>query len=196
MPAPGDGQRASKEDEIAALNAAIAASRGISVDSGAYQLEDVLGRHDSAQDEMRDAVRHARKRLRAVTREEEYNINCYAAVGDLQGVFAATRRIDAHVALLGAGLGLDSVDVVDLATAVSKRWNLRLDNTPAGREALRSLGVATPVLFGLTNGHMSYITDADEYDEGGYEAVATLFGRDTGARVVEYASFVATHLVR
>lgn len=39
--------------------------------------------------------------------------------------------------------------------------------------------------FGLANGHMAYITTPEEYDAGGYESLATLFGRDTGTMVVD-----------
>lgn len=38
---------------------------------------------------------------------------------------------------------------------------------------------------GLANGHMAYITTPEEYDAGGYESLATLFGRDTGTLVVD-----------
>lgn len=39
--------------------------------------------------------------------------------------------------------------------------------------------------MGLANGHMAYITTPDEYDAGGYESLATLFGRDTGTMVID-----------
>ncbi len=38
---------------------------------------------------------------------------------------------------------------------------------------------------GLANGHMSYITTPQEYQFGGYEGAATLFGSDTGTKVVD-----------
>lgn len=56
------------------------------------------------------------------------------------------------------------------------------------RDAGQKLGFAHVLVFGLSNGHMSYVTDATEYEAGGYEAAATLFGPDTGDRVVAAAS--------
>ncbi len=38
---------------------------------------------------------------------------------------------------------------------------------------------------GLANGHMAYITTPEEYDAGGYESLATLFGRGTGTLVID-----------
>ncbi len=40
-------------------------------------------------------------------------------------------------------------------------------------------------MFGFANGYMSYVTDEAEYGAGGCEAVATLFGPDTGRRLVD-----------
>ena len=40
------------------------------------------------------------------------------------------------------------------------------------------------IVFEKANGHMAYITTPDEYDAGGYESLATLYGRQTGDRVV------------
>lgn len=55
------------------------------------------------------------------------------------------------------------------------------------RDQATGLGFEHALVFGLSNGHMSYVTDADEYDAGGYEAAATLYGRDTGDRLVTAA---------
>jgi hypothetical protein len=41
--------------------------------------------------------------------------------------------------------------------------------------------------LGLANSWIAYITTPEEYDQGGYEAVSTLFGRDTGTVVIENA---------
>ncbi|AKU97357.1 hypothetical protein AKJ09_04021 [Labilithrix luteola] len=55
------------------------------------------------------------------------------------------------------------------------------------RDEGKNVGFEHVLVFGLSNGHMSYVTDADEYDAGGYEAAATLYGRDTGDRLVTAA---------
>ncbi|MFO0671280.1 MAG: neutral/alkaline non-lysosomal ceramidase N-terminal domain-containing protein [Polyangiaceae bacterium] len=49
----------------------------------------------------------------------------------------------------------------------------------------KDLGFAHVFVVGFANGYMSYVTDKDEYEAGGYEAVATFFGPDTGARLVD-----------
>lgn len=53
------------------------------------------------------------------------------------------------------------------------------------KSAGTALGFGRVLVFGLANGHMSYVTDKDEYEAGGYEAAATFFGADTGDRLVE-----------
>lgn len=63
-------------------------------------------------------------------------------------------------------------------------------------EAIHTVGLAVKAhgaargfrktfVFGLANGHMAYITTPDEYDAGGYESIATFFGRDTGTKVID-----------
>jgi hypothetical protein len=47
----------------------------------------------------------------------------------------------------------------------------------------KAWGFKSVLVFGLTNGYMSYVTDKAEYEAGGYEAVATFFGPDTGERL-------------
>lgn len=49
----------------------------------------------------------------------------------------------------------------------------------------KALGFEHVFVFGFANGYMSYVTDKSEYEAGGYEAVATFFGPDTGARLVD-----------
>lgn len=62
-------------------------------------------------------------------------------------------------------------------------------------EAITEVGrsIQTPILargfenayiMGLANGYMGYITSPEEYDMGGYEACATLYGRDTSVTVI------------
>jgi neutral ceramidase len=52
----------------------------------------------------------------------------------------------------------------------------------------------TPFLLSHTNDAFGYVTSAEEYDAGGYEALATLYGRDT-ARHVEEMLLTAARLV-
>jgi neutral ceramidase len=47
----------------------------------------------------------------------------------------------------------------------------------------KALGFRRVFIFGLSNGHMAYITDQAEYNVGGYEAVATFFGEHTADKV-------------
>jgi neutral ceramidase len=49
-------------------------------------------------------------------------------------------------------------------------------------------------VLGCTNGHISYITTEEEYHEGGYESLATLYGPRTGEIAVE-ASLRAVDLL-
>ena len=51
----------------------------------------------------------------------------------------------------------------------------------------RRLGAEQAFVLGLANGAMMYVTDEVEYYRGGYEAMVTLFGPRTGARVVRAA---------
>jgi hypothetical protein len=46
-----------------------------------------------------------------------------------------------------------------------------------------ALGFSKVFVFGLSNGHMAYITDQAEYNVGGYEGIATFFGPSTGDKV-------------
>lgn len=52
----------------------------------------------------------------------------------------------------------------------------------------RRLGFDRTWCAALTNGHMAYITTPDEFRYGGYEALATMYGADTGARVYDAAA--------
>jgi hypothetical protein len=57
----------------------------------------------------------------------------------------------------------------------------------AAKARARSRGAAPVLLFGLTNGAMGYCATPSEYDEGGYEALCTLFGRETSDLLLECA---------
>jgi hypothetical protein len=47
----------------------------------------------------------------------------------------------------------------------------------------KALGFNRVFVFGLSNGHMAYITDEAEYNIGGYEGIATFFGPHTAYKV-------------
>lgn len=49
------------------------------------------------------------------------------------------------------------------------------------------MGVANPVIVGLANDWIGYITDPETYREGGYEAGATLFGKKESAVITSGA---------
>ena len=46
-----------------------------------------------------------------------------------------------------------------------------------------ALGFSRVLIFGLSNGHMAYITTEAEYNIGGYEGIATFFGPKTADKV-------------
>ena len=46
-----------------------------------------------------------------------------------------------------------------------------------------ALGFSRVFIFGLSNGHMAYITTESEYNIGGYEGIATFFGPKTAEKV-------------
>jgi hypothetical protein len=68
--------------------------------------------------------------------------------------------------------------------ALGRRWRLQAEQA----------GAPTPFLLSHTNDSIGYLVTPEEYDEGGYEATATLYGRDT-ARHVEEALFAALQRV-
>ncbi len=53
------------------------------------------------------------------------------------------------------------------------------------------LGFEHTFVCGLANGHMAYITNQREYNVGGYEALASLFGDTTGQKVVDACALTA-----
>lgn len=55
-------------------------------------------------------------------------------------------------------------------------------------------GYDRAMVFGCSNGHIAYITNEEEYNEGGYEAQSTLYGPQTGA-LVTAASLHAVDLL-
>ncbi|BBM83995.1 neutral/alkaline non-lysosomal ceramidase N-terminal domain-containing protein [Candidatus Uabimicrobium amorphum] len=51
----------------------------------------------------------------------------------------------------------------------------------------KDLGFKNVFVFGLANGHMGYVCDKENFDEGGYEAMLNLYGRNQGDDII--ASF-------
>jgi glycine cleavage system aminomethyltransferase T/acyl carrier protein len=62
-------------------------------------------------------------------------------------VSLAPAQIDPDTVLFGSGLGLDSVDAVDLAVEIERRRKVRVGDTPESRQALRSVGTLVDVLL-------------------------------------------------
>jgi glycine cleavage system aminomethyltransferase T/acyl carrier protein len=62
-------------------------------------------------------------------------------------VSLAPAQIDPDTTLFGSGLGLDSVDAVDLAVEIERRRKVRVGDTPESRQALRSVGTLVDVLL-------------------------------------------------
>ena len=56
-------------------------------------------------------------------------------------------QIDPDVSLFGTGLGLDSVDAVDLAVGVEKRTGIRVPDGQRGRSAMRSVNTLVDLLL-------------------------------------------------
>ncbi|MBI3890087.1 MAG: neutral/alkaline non-lysosomal ceramidase N-terminal domain-containing protein [Candidatus Wallbacteria bacterium] len=52
-------------------------------------------------------------------------------------------------------------------------------------DAGRDHGLGPALVAGLTGGYMGYVTTPEEYERGGYEAMATLYGPRTSASLVE-----------
>jgi glycine cleavage system aminomethyltransferase T/acyl carrier protein len=62
-------------------------------------------------------------------------------------VSLAPAQIDPDTMLFGSGLGLDSVDAVDLAVEIERRRKVRVGDTPESRQALRTVGTLVDVLL-------------------------------------------------
>ncbi|MCP4805694.1 MAG: acyl carrier protein [Proteobacteria bacterium] len=61
-------------------------------------------------------------------------------------------QIDPDVSLYGTGLGLDSVDAIDLAVGVQKRTGVRIPDGARGHVALRSVNALVDLLMELGDG--------------------------------------------
>jgi neutral ceramidase len=53
------------------------------------------------------------------------------------------------------------------------------------KSAGKALGFDHTFVFGLANGHMSYVTNEVEFNAGGYESTASFFGPQAGAKLVQ-----------
>ncbi len=62
-------------------------------------------------------------------------------------VSLAPTQIDPDTMLFGSGLGLDSVDAVDLAVELERRRKVRVGDTAESRQALRTVGTLVDVLL-------------------------------------------------
>lgn len=48
-------------------------------------------------------------------------------------------KLDPEMSLFATGLGLDSIDVLELVVTIDKRYGLKIKNDEAGRQVLRSV---------------------------------------------------------
>ena len=55
------------------------------------------------------------------------------------GLDLAPETVDPDAPLIGAGLGIDSIDTLELVVLVEKDYGVKIDNRAAGAEAFASL---------------------------------------------------------
>jgi len=65
--------------------------------------------------------------------------------------------IEDHTPLFGEGLGLDSIDALELVVALEKEFGLRIQSHEVGREAFASVGT----LAAYVDGRLATVGDAD-----------------------------------
>lgn len=66
-----------------------------------------------------------------------------ALVQDLNNQDVTAEDIDDDAPLFGEGLGLDSLDAVELVVLLEKRFDVHIDNMVEGREAFASITALT-----------------------------------------------------
>ena len=65
---------------------------------------------------------------------------------------AATDEIDPDTPLFGTGLGLDSIDMVDLIVAIETAFHIKFPETMQGRAAMRTVNGLVDLLLDLQGG--------------------------------------------
>jgi acyl carrier protein len=58
---------------------------------------------------------------------------------DTLGLDLAPETVDPDAPLIGAGLGIDSIDTLELVVLIEKDYGVKIDNRAAGVEAFASL---------------------------------------------------------
>lgn len=110
--------------------------------------------------------------------QEEYPIPAEMMVAVLEALFPDRARV--HV------VRLDSALLVTVPGEMIASLGIELKET-----ALQH-GVQLPFIAGLASTYCGYILTPDEYDEGGYEAAVSVYGRDFGPWLLgELSSLVA-----
>ena len=56
------------------------------------------------------------------------------------GLDIAAQAVDPAAPLIGAGLGIDSIDTLELVVMIERDYGVKIDNRAAGVEAFASLG--------------------------------------------------------
>ena len=69
---------------------------------------------------------------------------------DDMGVRREPDEIDPDTPLFGTGLGLDSIDAVELLVSVETVFTIRVPDEVAGRTALRTLNTLTDTILALS----------------------------------------------
>lgn len=58
---------------------------------------------------------------------------------EILGLDLAPETVDPDAPLIGAGLGIDSIDTLELVVLIEKDYGVKIDNRAAGAEAFASL---------------------------------------------------------
>ena len=59
---------------------------------------------------------------------------------EILGLDVAAESVDPAAPLIGAGLGIDSIDTLELVVLIEKDYGVKIDNRASGVEAFASLG--------------------------------------------------------
>jgi acyl carrier protein len=72
---------------------------------------------------------------------------------DKLGVRREPNEIDPDTPLFGTGLGLDSIDAVELLVSIETEFNIRIPDEVVGRTALRTLNTVVDTVMDVRAAH-------------------------------------------
>ncbi len=104
---------------------------------------------------------------------EEYEIDEAAASAMISMLFPEKATVQA--------IRIGSLLLVGIPGEAAASLGLKI------REQLESLEDVTALVVGLTGNYIGYILPPDEYDEGGYEATVSFYGRELGTIITDAA---------